>query len=341
MFCLRRVAAIGMLVLTLPPALAAAQAVPPSASKGTSTGPSTGSSTVSASGTVDPGRELATGGLSFVQDPAIVIESQEILITRSEIKIDYVMRNTTSAERSILAVFPMPEIDVSAIGDQSVKFADPKGANFVAAVFSVDGVAPTVEIEQRALALGLDITALLAAHQISPLPSDPALSGQLKRLPRVTKVDLLQRGVLRAEDERVEPNWTLKTTAHWRPSFPPRKSVTITLSYRPVSAASTFQSSHLEAARSTHCLSAAADLAVTRKVAAQAGKVAFNWTSFVPSPGSGLLGAARLFRLRIEKPSIDTVVVTCRSDMRPLGPTTLEWTAQNYAEEELHVLFID
>ena len=152
---------------------------------------------------------------------------------------------------------------------------------------------------------------------------------------------MLQRGILRAEDSRIEPNWTLKTTAFWRQSFPARKTVTIALSYRPISAVAQFQPALLDTLRPTHCLNASTDVAITRKVAAQNGKVAFNWTSYVPASGNSPLGPARQFRLRIEKPAIDTLVVTCRSDFRPLGPTTLEWATQNYAEEELRVLFVD
>ena len=286
-------------------------------------------------------REVAAGGLVFVQDPAIVIETEEMLIARNEINVTYVMRNTTGAERSIFVAFPLPELDTSVFGDQPVKLPAQQAANFVAAAFSVNGTPPAAEMDQRALALGLDVTAQLAANQITLQPYDPAVAGQLRRLPKVTKVDLLQRGILRAEDERLEPNWTIKTTAFWRQSFPSRKSVTIALNYRPLTATAAFNPSLLEVVRPTHCLDSTADVAVTRKVAAQGGKVAFNWTSFVPSNGSSLLGPARQFRLRIEKPSIDTLVVTCRSNLRQLGPTTFEWTAQNYLEEELRVLFVD
>ena len=285
-------------------------------------------------------REVAAGGLVFVQDPAIVIETEEMLIARNEISITYVLRNITAAERRILVAFPLPELDTAAIGDQPVKLPA-QAANFVAAAFSVNGAPLTAEMDQRALALGLDVTAQLAALQITMQPYDPAVPGQLKRLPKVTKVDLLQRGILRAEDERIEPNWSARTTAFWRQSFPSRRSVTITLNYRPLTATAPFNPALLEAVRPTHCLDGAADVAVTRKVAAQGGKVAFNWTSFVPGNGSSLLGPARHFRLRIEKPSIDTLVVTCRGNLRPLGPTTLEWTAKNYLEEEIRILFVD
>ena len=289
----------------------------------------------------DAGRVAATGGLVFVQDPAIVIESQDVAIAAGEIKVTYVMRNTTGAERTILAAFPLPELDTSAIGDQPIKLASPQAANFVSAVFDIGGAPAQIEIEQRALAVGLDVTAQLAAHQVSLQPFERATAGQIKRLPKVTKVDFLQRGILRQEDERTEPNWTLKTTAFWRQAFPPRKAVTIVLSYRPVTATAAYQTALLDAVRPTHCLDAAADAAITRKVAAQGGKVTFTWASFVPGSGSSLLGPIRQFRLRLEKPTIDTVVVTCRRDFRPLGPTTLEWAAQNYLEEDLHVLFVD
>ena len=301
--------------------------------------PSAGAATIAPQG--DSGRVAATGGLAFVQDPAIVLESQDVVIGPGEIKVTYVLRNTAAVEHAILAAFALPELDMSAIGDQPVKLASPQAANFVAATFNVDGVPALIEIEQRAQALGLDVTAQLAAHQVTLQPLDPAIAGQIRRLPRVTKTDFLQRGILRAEDARFEPNWTLKTTTFWRQAFPPRQLVTIELNYRPVSATAAYQPALLEAVRPTHCLDGAADAAITRKIAAQGGKVAFTWTSYVPGGGSSLLGPARQFRLRLEKRSIDTVVVTCRRDFRPLGPTTQEWAAQNYLEEDLHVLFID
>ena len=322
------------------PAPARAQAVVKS---GAQTNAQSGAQTSAQTGAQpsDAGRVVATGGLLFVQDPSIVVDQQDVAIAAGEIKVTYVLRNTTAGERTILAAFPLPELDSSAFGDQLIKLASPQAANFASATFTVEGAPVQTEIEQRALALGLDVTAQLAAHQVPLQPFDAVTAGHIKRLPRITRLDFLQRGIVRQEDERIEPNWTLKTTAFWRQAFPPRKPVTIVLSYRPITATAAYQPSLLEAVRPTHCLDAAAEAAITRKLATKGGKVAFTWLSFVPGSASSLIGPIKNFRLRLEKPAFDAVAVTCRSGFRPLGPTTLEWAAQNYQEEDLHVLFID
>ena len=289
----------------------------------------------------DVGRVIATGGLIFVQDPAIAVDQQDVAIAIGEIKVTYVLRNTTAGERTILAAFPLPELDSAAGSEQPIRLSAPQTANFVSAAVTVDGTPVQPEFERRALALGLDVTALLAAHQVPLQPFDPATSAYIKRMPRATRLDFLQRGIVRQEDDRTEPNWALRTTAFWRQAFPPRKQVSIVLSYRSITATAPYQPSLLEAVRPTHCLDAAAEAAITRKLAAKGNTVAFTWSSFVPGSASSLIGPIRNFRLRLEKPSFDSVVVTCRSGFRPLGPTTFEWAAQNYQEEDLHVLFID
>ena len=287
-------------------------------------------------------RDAAAGGLAFVPDPTIVIETQEIVLSTGEIKINYSLRNKGTAERTIMAVFPLPDLDTAQVSDQQLKVYTTQSANFIAAAITVDGAAAPVEVEQRALALGLDVTTLLATHQIPLMPFDKGSTNQLRRLPKVVRSDFLQRGILRVDDERVEPNWTLKTTAYWRQSFPPKKPVSIALTYKPVTASALYQATLIDTFRTTHCLDSTLEAAITRKIAAQSGKVIFNWLTYAPGLAASLSGAARQFKLRIEKSDIGTIVATCRQGFRPLGPTTLEWIAQDYSlEEDVHVLFIE
>ncbi len=287
-------------------------------------------------------RDAGAGGLAFVSDPAITIESQEIVLSAGEIKVTYGLRNTGAAGRTIMTVFQLPDLDAALIGDQPVRLANVQSPNFVAAAIVIDGSQPPVEVEQRALVLGLDVTALLTANQITLMPFDKAAAAQLRRLPKAVRTDFLQRGIVRAEDERIEPNWALKTTAYWRQSFPPRKTVTIALTYKPVSATAVYDSALIETLKAAHCLDSTLEAAVTRRIAAQNGNVSFSWLTYTPGTAASALGPARRLKLRIEKRDIGTIVATCRQGLRPLGPTTLEWTAQDYAlEEEVHVLYID
>ena len=156
------------------PAPARAQAVVKS---GAQTNAQSGAQTSAQTGAQpsDVGRVVATGGLLFVQDPSIVVDQQDVAIAAGEIKVTYVLRNTTAGERTILAAFPLPELDSAAFGDQLIKLASPQAANFASATFTVEGAPVQTEIEQRALALGLDVTAQLAAHQVPLQPFDPWL----------------------------------------------------------------------------------------------------------------------------------------------------------------------
>ncbi len=287
-------------------------------------------------------RDAAAGGLAFVPDPTIVIETQEIVLAAGEIKVNYGLRNIGPAQRTIMAVFPLPDLDTAQISEQQIRVTTTQSANFIAAAITVDGTPAPVEVEQRALVLGLDATALLATHQIPLMPFDKGSAAQLRRLPKVVRNDLLQRGIIRVEDERIEANWILKTTAYWRQSFAPKKAVTIALSYKPVGGSVAYHATLIETLRATHCLDATLEAAITRKVAAQSGKVTFNWLTYAPGVAASMLGPVRQLKMRIEKPDIGTIVATCRQGFRPLGPTTLEWTAQDYSlEEDVHVLFVE
>ena len=53
-------------------------------------------------------REAGTGGLLFVNDGSIQIESQDLSIGRDAIKVTYGLRNAAAVERSVLVSFPSP-----------------------------------------------------------------------------------------------------------------------------------------------------------------------------------------------------------------------------------------
>ena len=86
-------------------------------------------------------RDAAAGGLAFVPDPTIVIETQEIVLSTGEIKINYSLRNKGTAERTIMAVFPLPDLDTAQVSDQQLKVYTTQSANFIAAAITVDGAA--------------------------------------------------------------------------------------------------------------------------------------------------------------------------------------------------------
>src|SRR6185312_46171 len=53
---------------------------------------------------------LTTGGLEFVTNQDIVMESEELFISQEEIRVVYQFRNTGESDQNILVAFPMPDI---------------------------------------------------------------------------------------------------------------------------------------------------------------------------------------------------------------------------------------
>ena len=58
----------------------------------------------------DTSAVLTTGGLEFITNQDIVMESEELFISKDEIRAVYQFRNTGAEDQNILVAFPMPDI---------------------------------------------------------------------------------------------------------------------------------------------------------------------------------------------------------------------------------------
>ena len=58
----------------------------------------------------DTSAVLTTGGLEFITNQDIVMESEELFISKEEIRVVYQFRNTGTVDQNILVAFPMPDI---------------------------------------------------------------------------------------------------------------------------------------------------------------------------------------------------------------------------------------
>ena len=289
----------------------------------------------------EPSREIAGGGLWLVNDPAIAFHGKDLVISETEIRATYVLRNTARTARTIVMAFPLPEIDMASLGDQTAHLAAPQSDNFVAATIAADGQPVAGEIEQRAYAVGLDVTRHLEEAGIPLFPMQKRIGDRLGRLEPAVRRDLGQRGIVRIDDDRVAPNWLLRTVVHWRQTFGPGQSVSVQLAYRPVVAEARFSAEALESVRGTHCVDVAIEADITRLVAAKGGQVTLRWLTYSLTAGSHLFGEIGQFRLALEKSHIHDIIATCRKGLRQPGPRVLEWSAQAFhPDDDVHVLFV-
>ena len=59
----------------------------------------------------DTAAQLVTGGLEFVINDDIKMLSEELFISREEIRVVYEFQNNTDTDQKVLVAFPMPDIE--------------------------------------------------------------------------------------------------------------------------------------------------------------------------------------------------------------------------------------
>ncbi len=282
--------------------------------------------------------EMATGAIAFAANASIILESQEVVITQDRITVTYGLRNNASMPQSLLLTFAMPDLDVAAIADKETAAEKFEQHNFIGAATQVDGQPVTMLFEQRALALGLDVTASLKAARLPLVSAAGTFSQKLAALEPGLRLDLLERGILKEDGPAIVPAWTVKSVGYWRQTFSPGPA-TIVHTYQPIAGSGDYHADLLPVLRKRHCLTAAQEGAIAalslRRSAAQLTSIGYLATA-----GGDAFGPARRFRIIIEMSDPATLVASCREGLRRTGPLQLEWSATDYShEEDLQVLF--
>lgn len=285
--------------------------------------------------------ELAGGGLVMAPSDAIVVERLDVVISMDSVHARYALRNSEPSDQAVLVAFALPSLDALAIGDQDLPGIDRSNPNFVGAALTADGQPVTARLEQRLVALGLDITedVFRAGLPLFPLAAD--MAARIAELTPERRADMIERGILRRDGDAVLPAWTLRSTLYWRQVVRGGGKVTLAASYRPLVGERDFSPDELEQVRKSHCISAATQQGLDRRISAGKGPtsiatltflLAGNWVS--PNP----IGE---FQLVVEVPDSKALVSSCRDGLRRVGPSTHEWSAKDFnPDDDLHILIL-
>ena len=95
--------------------------------------------------------ELKTGGLVFVRADVVSMEKEQLFISPSLVKVNYVFKNNSEKDVSGLVAFPMPDIQSLDVGD--IALNDPQKDNFLGFSVKQDGAEITTNLQQRAFAV--------------------------------------------------------------------------------------------------------------------------------------------------------------------------------------------
>ena len=205
---------------------------------------------------------------------------------------------------------------------------------------TVDGVRVKIELEHRASRTVWIVGARSRAAGLDLHPYAPQLVEKIARLSDAEKQELYSRGILRFADDKLYPAWTLKTTFHWMQTFARGVPTTVALSYRPV-VGKPAPGALRPGLDSMVCLKPEHTKKI-QSIRAQGSVPKMTLVSYQATLGAAWLDAIGQFLLTIDKPSQSTMVATCRTGLKPAGPTQLEWGQRDHSvEDDYFVLFID
>lgn len=299
--------------------------------------------------------ELQTGGLVSIQTGVVAMEEEDLYISRSEVRVDYVFRNTSERDIEAVVAFPMP--DIVGEPESNVDAGDNENDNFLGFSVVQDGVTITPELDQRVIAIGVDRTEDLRKAGVPLLPYAERTWEAIKALPAETRLDFATKGLIAGDSgddgQELYPLWTLKSTYWWKTAFPADKPVRVRHRYKP-SVGGTVDFTVIDEGPGDADMRAYRDLycidntfaKLTRRLArikTADGNAAYteNWVSYVLSTGANWAGPIGRFRLTIDKENPDDYVSFCGDGVKKTGATTFVMEKKDFVpEDDLDILFL-
>ncbi|EJZ20464.1 DUF4424 domain-containing protein [Rhizobium sp. Pop5] len=297
--------------------------------------------------------EVKTGGLVFAQSEDVSMAEEDLFISASEVRVDYVFENTSDKDVESLVAFPMPDITGRVDGDTAI--SDYDSDNFLHFSTVQDGKAITAKLQQRVISLGIDVTDELAKQGIPLLPLSQKTAEALAKLPQTVRKDWIARGLIypMTENELV-PLWTLRSTYWWRTVFPAKTKITVQHRYKPAvggTVAISFldngepKGERFEEYSRKYCLdSDFVRVAQQRFREAETSGANYteSWISYVLSTGSNWAGPIRRFQLTIDKGKPGSLISFCGSNVQKIGPTTFRMAAEDFdPDKDLDILILN
>ena len=310
----------------------------------------------------DTSAVLTTGGLEFITNQDIVMESEELFISKDEIRVVYEFRNTGTVDQNILVAFPMPDI----VPNFWSPVAFPMGPddNLFEFETTFNGEPVEATLHEYAYAFGVDRTKLLKQLGLPIVPISEAASAATDALDDETTAELLHMGLVTPDEfdqgqgweKHFWPAWTYKATYTWEGNFPAGETVEVVHTYKPSVGGTVGVSFLSEPYEDYDPAKEYATKYCTEKPFLDAVKATLtspdepysapfteSWISYILTTGGNWGGGAiAKFRLVVDKGSTDNLVSFCGEDIKKIGPTTFEMVKTDFwPQKELDILILE
>jgi hypothetical protein len=301
--------------------------------------------------------EIAIGGLSLKETDAISLDSEDLYISKDEVRVDYSFTNTTDKDAEALVAFPLPDQVYDENGEGY--FHDMKKELEFKTL--IDGQPVTYDIIEQALQEGVDITQRIAGLGLPLNASDDAqgFSAKVAALPEADLKALLDDGLIQDQGGDGQPfyasTWSLRTAVTRSQVFPAGKTVSVQHRYKPIAGGSVGGALNPEFRKEDwsrehgkkFCIEdswyAAFDKALAAKANVEVGAPYTEWwIGYVLSSGANWKGPIKEFRLVVDKGKPDNLVSFCAEGVKKISPTQFEVKKVNFEpREDLNILIVE
>jgi hypothetical protein len=313
----------------------------------------------------DTTAQLGTGGLVFVTNEDIEMQSEDLSVSAEQVKVVYKFHNKSDQDQHILVAFPMP--DIKGDGDFMVGIPTEDPENIFGFQTTFNGKPVDAVLHQYAFVNNIDYSQELKAMGIPLIPYGQQTLAALNALSDADKAKLFGEGLVvpmeyDADDgPKVDttPMWTLRSAYSWEATFEAGKDAdvvhtykpsiggTVVASFMPSTDDSTYWEGQLATYQKKYCVDDDLIAAIKKQGTTTDGYTTYpfteSWISYIWSTGNNWFGPIGKFSLTVDKGDEANLVSFCGDGVKKIGPTTFQMTTTDWSppyEDELEVLLL-
>jgi hypothetical protein len=267
--------------------------------------------------------------------------SEDLFLSQQEVRVRYRFLNRSGKDVQTRVAFPLPDMGGPGFFDGDVAIPVENDDNFLGFSTRVDGAQVRTEIEQKAMARGVDRADWLRRNDI-PLAPHRAVDA-IGSLPEGLRAEAVRLGLA---DENLYPAWTLKTAYHWVQTFPAGRPVVIEHRYAPsvgATAGTQLGSSWGSETQRRYCVGADIQRTLRRSTGANDGSPPYSerWLDYILVTGANWKDPIGEFRLVVDKGSPRNLVSFCGTGVKKIGATRFEMRRRNWRpDRDISILLL-
>jgi hypothetical protein len=296
----------------------------------------------------DSSAEMGAGGIELVRNDWVRMAKEDLYLSPSEVRVDYIFENSAEEPHDYLVAFPMPDIRPIDYLEGDLGIPNRESDNFLNFTVTADGKPVTPSLEIRALSYGIDITDELKSLGLPLSPFSDQAQALIAKLPEATRTSLGARGIINGEygaTDALYPSWTLRSTYYWMQNFPAKGKVAISHTYTPAVGSSFFspQTAGDTGEREDFCIDAATETGIAKAIkAAGQDYVIAHRLSYILITANNWAETIGDFHLVIDKKDQANFVSTCLDGLKKIAPTQFELRKTDFTpDNDLKILFLE